>query len=441
MKEETLKSDKIGFWSASSLEVGNMIGSGIFLLPATLAAFGGISLLGWLFTTVGVIFLALVFARLSRIIKNPGGPYTYSKEGFGSFTGFLVAWGYWVSIWCGNAAIAVAGTGYLSSLIPWLSKYKVNSAIVAVLIIWVFTYINTRRIKSIAFVQVLTTVLKVIPIILMGTFGFLYFNADHFTPFNLSALSTSKAITVTAALTLWAFLGLESATIPSDKIKNPGKTIPRATIAGTLFAALIFIASTSAVMGIIDPVSLESSSAPFADAAKIIWGDWASYLMAASASIACFGALNGWILLQGQIPRAASLDNLFPRSFSKISNTGAPITGLIVSSILATLLVSINYTRGLVGMFEFILMLAILTVLLPYVFTSLSEPMIYIRKKREFSRSNFIKSLIIGIPAFLYSLWAVVGLGLEIILWGSALLAAGIPIYIYLLLGNRKKMN
>lgn len=433
------KNNKIGFWAATSLVVGNMIGSGIFLLPATLAMYGGISLLGWLFTTIGVIFLALAFSRLSRIIKSPGGPYTYSKEGFGSFVGFLVAWGYWVSIWCGNAAIAVAGTGYLSALIPGLKNNKPASAIISIAVIWLFTFINTRKIKSIAFVQVVTTVLKVIPILIFGTIGFLYFNIDHFKPFNLSGLSTVKAITATAALTLWAFLGLESATIPSDKMDKPERLIPRATIAGTIFAAIIFIASTSAVMGIIEPSKLELSSAPFADAAKLIWGDWASYLMAASAVIACFGALNGWILLQGQIPRAAAKDKLFPEIFSSLSTNGTPIAGLIISSILATLLVSINYTRGLISMFEFILMLAILTVLLPYVFTSLSEAMLYLKKKRKHNTSQLTKSLLIGIPAFLYSLWAVVGLGIEIVLWGSALLASGIPVYLYMLKKNKKK--
>ena len=226
------ESGKIGFWSSTSLVVGNMTGSGIFLLPAALAVFGGISIFGWIFTLIGTIFLALVFSRLSRLITKAGGPYTYSREGFGDFTGFMVAWGYWVSIWCGNAAIAVAGVGYLSVFIPSLKGNHLLSAGVAIGAIWLFTFINTKSIKKVGVVQIITTIIKILPLLLLGTIGFAYFNRTHFEPLNLSVETSFDAITATAALTLWAFLGLESATIPSDKVKDPMKTIPRATIAG-----------------------------------------------------------------------------------------------------------------------------------------------------------------------------------------------------------------
>lgn len=421
--------EKIGFWAASSLVVGNMIGSGIFLLPATLAIYGGISVFGWILTTVGVVFLALVFSRLSRIIKNPGGPYSYTKEGFGKFAGFLVAWGYWVSIWCGNAAIAVAGTGYLGAIIPQINGNKPASAIIAICAIWLFSFINTRRIKSIATVQIISTIIKVVPILVMGTIGYLYFNADYFKPMNLSGDSTLKAITGAASLALWAFLGLESATIPSDRVKRPEKTIPMATMAGTIFAAIIFIGSTTAVMGIVDPAVLKTSESPFSEAAGIAWGETASLLFALAAAISCFGALNGWILLQGQIPLAASKDKLFPKFFGKVSKNGAPIYGIVFSSILASLLVTLSFTRGLIGMFKFIITLSTLTVLLPYLLTSLSEIIILKKKGVSIRKMQFQMAVAIGIPAFIYSLWAVIGLDLEVIVWGMVLLAVGVPVY------------
>jgi APA family basic amino acid/polyamine antiporter len=241
INSEVRETGKIGFWLSTSLVVGNMTGSGIFLLPAALAVYGGISIFGWIFTLVGTIFLALVFSRLSRLITKAGGPYAYSKEGFGDFTGFLVAWGYWISIWCGNAAIAVAGVGYLSRFIPALKENHILSAGVAIGAIWLFTFINTKSIRRVGVVQLITTIIKILPLLLLGTFGFLYFNGSHFTPLNLSADSSFDAVTATAALTLWAFLGLESATIPSDKVKNPTRTIPRATIAGIAIAALLYI--------------------------------------------------------------------------------------------------------------------------------------------------------------------------------------------------------
>jgi len=426
------KKEGIGFWLSTSLVVGNMTGSGIFLLPAALALYGGISIFGWIFTVAGTILMALVFSRLSSLITKAGGPYTYSREGFGDFAGFLVAWGYWISIWTGNAAIAVAGVGYLSVFIPSLKENQLLSALMAVGAIWLFTYINTKNIKKVGVVQLITTLIKVLPLLLLGSFGFLYFNSAHFKPFNLSEVSNFDAITATAALALWAFLGLESATIPSDKIRNPAKTVPRATIAGMSITALLYISSTIGVMGIIAPSELQSSAAPFADAAQAAWGDWAYVLVAAGAAIACFGALNGWILLQGQLPMAAARDKLFPPGFKQVNKKGIPIIGLLIASILASLLVSFNYTRGLVKMFSFIIMLSTLSCLLPYLLSSLSELALYLRKKKKFNKRKLIATLLISIPAFLYSVWAITGLEHEVILWGAILLASGIPIYAFI---------
>ena len=435
-REET---GKIGFWMSTSLVVGNMTGSGIFLLPAALAIYGGISIFGWIFTLIGTMFLALVFSRLSRIISKAGGPYTYSREGFGDFAGFLVAWGYWISIWCGNAAIAVAGVGYLSVFIPALKENHILSAAAAIGAIWFFTFINTKSIKKVGMVQLVTTIIKILPLLLLGTFGFLYFNKAHFTPFNLSGDSSFDAVTATAALTLWAFLGLESATIPSDKVKNPTKTIPRSTIAGISIAAVLYISSTLAIMGIISPSDLQNSAAPFADAAQSVWGNGASALVAIGAAIACFGALNGWILLQGQIPLAAARDKLFPAGFKKLSKNGIPVTGLIIASVLASLLVGINFTKGLVEMFSFIIMLSTLSCLLPYLFSSVSEIALYLKKKKSYNKNKLIAAIGISIPAFLYSLWAITGLEYEVLIWGAILLISGIPIYAYLVFLKKRQ--
>ena len=438
-KHKEKETHKIGFWLTTSLVVGNMTGSGIFLLPAALAMYGGISIFGWLFTAIGSLFLAFVFSRLSKLITKAGGPYVYSREGFGDFAGFLVIWGYWISIWCGNAAIAVAGVGYLSIFLPSLKKDNFLSAAMAIGAIWILTFINTKNIRSVGIVQLITTILKILPLLLLGTLGFKYFNSAHFTPLNLSDKSGFDAITATAALTLWAFLGLESATIPSDKVMNPTKTIPRATIAGLLVTALIYTSSTAAVMGIIEPADLQNSAAPFADAAQMVWGSWTSHLIAIGAAISCFGALNGWILLQGQLPMAAARDKLFPAAFKKISKKGIPIIGIIIASVMASILVSMNYAKGLVKMFSFIIMLSTLTCLLPYLLTSLSELMLYVKKKKSYNRKKLIMATFISIPAFTYSLWAITGLEFETIVWGIILLSAGTPIYVYMKLrGSRQ---
>lgn len=431
MGKSTEEKGKIGFLFSTSLVVGNMTGSGIFLLPAALALYGGISILGWGFTVAGTILLAIVFSRLSRIIVKAGGPYIYSREAYGDFAGFLVAWGYWISVWSGNAAISVAGVGYLSTFIPALKENQILAGGMAIGAIWLFTYINTKSIKKVAMVQLATTLLKILPLIAMGTLGFLYFNRDNFIPFNASNGSDFDAITATAALALWAFLGLESATIPSNQVKSPSRTIPRATISGIIFTSVLYISSTVGVMGIMAPEALQHSAAPFADAARMAWGNRVSSLVAAGASLACFGALNGWILLQGQLPLAAARDSLFPSAFKSVNDKGIPVTGLYISSALATLLVCINYARGLVEMFAFIIMLATLSCLLPYLLSSLVEIAMYLRKKKPYNKRMLLKALLVSIPAFLFSLWAVTGLEYEVILWGAILLASGTPIYIY----------
>ncbi|MGH8496297.1 MAG: amino acid permease, partial [Gammaproteobacteria bacterium] len=349
---------KVGIWTCAALVIGNMIGSGIFLLPASLASFGAISILGWIVTAGGAVLIALVFARLSRMVPRAGGPYTYARHGFGEFAGFLIAWGYWISILCGNAAIAVAMVSYLTVFVPVLGTNGALAGGTAVAAIWLLSLVNARGVSAAGRVQVTTTILKLIPLVALGTLGFAWFDADNFLPFNVSGTSDFSAVTATAALTLWAFLGLESATIPADDVDDPSRTIPRATVLGTVVAAIVYISTTAAVMGIVAPSTLAESQAPFALAASSIWGSWAGYAVAAGAVISCFGALNGWILNSGQIPLAAARDDIFPRQFSRITPRGAPVFSLIVSATLVTILVATNYTRGLVELFTFAILLS-----------------------------------------------------------------------------------
>ncbi len=428
----------LGFWTSSSLVAGNMIGSGIYLLPAALAVYGGISLFGWLVSTVGSICLALVFVNLSKMMPKVGGPYVYAREGFGDFPGFIVTWGYWISIVSANAAIAVALVSYLSIFIPLLNSSPIASITAALLFIWLLTFVNVIGIRESGRVQLVTTILKIAPLLAIAVFGIFYFDAGNFVPFNQSSEGTFSAIKATTALTLWAFLGLESATIPADNIKDPGKTIPRATVFGTVATAVIYILSTTVVMGLIGGDDLTNSAAPFADAAQKLWGSGAGLIIAAGGVISCFGALNGWILLQGQVPYAAAKDKLFPAMFSKLSVKGTPAAGLIISSTLVTILMIMNYTKGLVEKFTFIILLATLATLVPYVLSALAEIIVFARKREKENRAKFIRAMIIAFLALLYSLWALWGIGLETILWGLALLLAGIPVFL-LLMRERNK--
>jgi len=407
----------------TALVVGNMIGSGVFLLPAALGSYGGISILGWVFTAAGATVLALVFARLARLIPKAGGPYAFTREGLGDFPAFLVAWGYWISAWAGNAAIATALVGYLTVFFPVLHTNAGLGAFVALASVWALTVVNARGVRTAGYVQLVTTILKVIPLVVIGTVGFLFFQGDNFIPFNASDGSSFSAISATAAITLFAFLGLESGTVPADQVEDPQRTIPRATIVGTVITAVIYVLSTMAVMGVIAPADLAQSTAPYADAAQSMFGTSGRYLIGAGAVIACFGALNGWILIQGQIPRAAAADGLFPRQFAKLSPQGTPVFSLVASSVLITILVGMNYTGGLVEQFTFIILLATLAALVPYAFCSAAALII-----GKGTRSDVLFASV----GFLYALWAIGGAGRDAVYWGFLMLLAGIPVYVWM---------
>lgn len=422
---------KLGLWMVTALVVGNMVGSGIFLLPASLGPFGGVSIVGWGISATGATLLALVFARLSRLVKKSGGPYTFTREGFGDFPGFLVAWGYWISIWTTNAAIAVAFVSYLTVFWPTLSSSPLLAAAVGLATIWLLTLVNVRGVHAAGVVQLVTTVLKLLPLAAIATIGLVYVDFGNFIPFNASGRSGFSAVSATVALTLWAFLGLESGSTPAEHIVDPERTIPRATILGTLGTAVVYILGTVAVMGVIPSASLARSNAPFADAARAMWGPWAGYAVALGAVVSCFGALNGWLLLQGQIPLAAARDGLFPPIFSRVSRFDTPAMGLVLSSVLASTLLAMNYTRSLVEQFTFIILLATLNTLVPYLFCSMAEIMLYVKDRSRFSGQRLLGSMVLSVAAFAFSLWALGGAGQEIVYWGFLLLMAGIPFYVW----------
>jgi APA family basic amino acid/polyamine antiporter len=430
---------KIGLWIATSLVVGNMIGSGVFLLPASLAPYGGISMVGWIVSAGGALLLAGVFARLSAVMPAAGGHYAFTRSGLGDFAAFLVAWGYWISIWCGNAAISVGFVGYFSALVPGLDDSPQLQVGVAVAAIWLLTYVNSRGIREAGIMQLVTTILKLVPLALVGLVGLAFIDRANLEPFNATGGPALDAIGATAALTLWAFLGLESASVPADDVVDPKRTIPRATYIGTGITAVVYMAGTLAVMGMMPASELAVSTAPFADAAARMWGGWARNIVALGAAISAFGALNGWILLSGQIPMAAARDRLFPVRFAAVNGAGAPVFGLIVSSVFATGIMALNYTRGLVGMFTFIVLLSTMTAVVPYVFTATAELLIRIRKPELFDSGRMKRHGALALMAGAYGTWAIGGSGQETVFWGFLLLMAGLPVYVWIHWTNARR--
>ena len=431
----TKQNQKIGLLAATSLVVGNIIGAGIFVLPASLGKFGSISIVGWLFTATGALILAKIFSNFSKKLKGKsGGPYIYSKVVFGDFIGFLVAWGYWISCWVNNAAIAVAIVSALSFFFPELVTNPFYATLTGLSFIWVFTFTSSKGIKSSGNIQILTTIAKLIPLVIIILFGFFIFDLEIFPEFNLTDQNDFEILPVVAVMTLYAFLGLECASIPAENIKNPEKTIPKATMVGTLISTLIYILSTIVLFGIIPAENLVNSPAPFAEAGEIIGGKYFGFLISAGAAISAIGALNGWILITSYMPMTMANDRLFPKVFAKKNKKGFPYLSLLLGSILTSFVMTMNYTDGLVDRFEFLILLTTLSTLIPYFFVSVSYILFHV-EKRLFKINSF-RSVILGLFGSLYSLWAIFGSGIDSIFYGTILLIVGIPIYLILKLKN-----
>lgn len=424
---------KIGVWTSTSLVVGNMIGAGVFLMPSALASFGSISLIGWIFSAIGAIVIAKIFANLSQLIPSAdGGPYAFSKAGLGDFAGFLVGWGYLISVWTTNAAIAVSLVSALSTFFPILAQDGSIALATGLACLWLLTWVNTLGVFASGRVQLITTILKVVPLALVAIGGLLFLDVQNLLPFNMSGTSSWQAITATTTLTFFAFLGIECATIPSSSVEDPGQNISKATMRGVWIAAAIYVFSTAAIMGMIPASQLKISITPFADAAEKIYGHGAKYWVSAGAAIAAFGALNGFILVQGQMPYAMAKDKLFPAFFAKQNRKGVPVNGVIVSSIIITILMFMNNSKNLANQFKLLILLSTFFTLLPYLFTTVSYLIVRAKQAIKYSSAKTVSAIAVSLLAFSFSMWMIIGSGQEIVYWGFIMLMMGVPFYVYM---------
>ena len=412
----------LGTWAATALVIGNMIGSGTFLLPSSLAPYGGASLTGWAISFAGALLLAAVFASLAAKMPRAGGPYAYARAAYGDVTGFATGWLYWLSIVCGNAAIAVAFAGSLGALIPALTATPLRAAWSAVAALWICTAFNLAGLRAAGAVQVVTVVLKVLPLAAIALLG-----AFAIEPGALSRPATATGSTVglaltTAALTLWAFLGLECATVPAESVRDPARTVPRATWIGTLVAAGVTVAACTVVLGLVPAATLAASGAPFSDAARVLWGPAAAVVFAAAGAIACFGALNGWVLMQGQLPAAIARDGLFPAAFARETQRGVPGFALGSSSVVATALILAKAHGSLVALFTASILISTAATLVPYFVCALAA----FTGARRAGLHGFA---LVALLALAYSAWALVGTGTEPLLWCAGATLAGIGVY------------
>jgi APA family basic amino acid/polyamine antiporter len=419
------------------LVVGSVIGTGVFALPSALAPYGPVSLLAFGLVSVGAIALALAFKSLNKRVPGSGGPYLYARDAFGDFAGFLNAWSYWITAWAGNAAIAVAWVGYVE--VFWNSGGQRSwSIVIALAGLWIPTLINLIGIRSMAAFQVLTTVLKFIPLLFMATIGLFFIQSGNFGAWNASGGSAMSAISAAAAIALFSFLGIETAAVAAGRVRDPQRNVGRATVLGTIACAAVYILGTITVLGTVAHGALLKTSAPFTDSANEIFGGrWAGNTVAIAAIISGLGCLIGWTLIVAEMPQAAARDRLFPVQFEKESRRGVPAFGILVSTVLASVLVYVSYT-SFDKVFTTIVLLSVLTAVIPYLFSAAAQVYWLVTEGRRLHAAHLLRDVIVSGLALVFSFWALAGTGYQAAYYGMFCVLLGVPVYVWLKYSRRE---
>lgn len=405
---------------AVALIVGNMVGTSVYTLPASLAkACGPLGILAWIVTAAGYLFVALVYARLGPRFPRTGGPYVFAREAFGEFAGFLVVWAYWISATVGNAGIALALVGYFSGLSGTLEGSAAGKFALAQALVWGLTLLNVLGVRKGARLQIATMLLNVVPLLVLAALAIPHFDAANFRPF---APHGWGALPAGAALIVWAYSGIESATVPAEEIQGEGRTIRRGTLVGYAIGTLVFLAVATAITGVLPNEEIARSVRPMADAAGKIAGPVGSAAIGCAAIAAGICTLNGWILMSGRIPVSAAQDGIFFERLGRIHpRFQTPHVALLAGGAIASAMLCLGLSKPLLERFDSIVAFSVLLTLLPHLFTAGAELL--------FSRRRAGSSAVPAI-AFAFSLFTIYGLGPEVALWGLLTLLAGIPVYV-----------
>ncbi len=410
----------LNFWMVLALCVGNMIGSGIYLLPATLAPLGTNQLYGWMVTIGGATCLAAVFARMAAKLPMAGGPYAYAQAAFGPFAGFITAWSYWILLWAGNGAIAVAIASSLSLILPGIGQTPGAPAVLAVGCVWLLTWVNIRGVRLAGTFSVVTTALKLMPLVLLIGLA-LWFTLSGTPHVVQPPVSIAPgAIAAAAGLTFWGFLGLESATVPAGKVENAARVVPLATLVGVVLTGAVYLGISLAFWAYMPQDLAAASPAPVADFLGRTFGSGMASVVAVFAAISAFGALNGFILLQGELPQAMARGGVFPAWFAKDGPRGTPVRAHVLSSLLLSAVTLLNFGRGMGDLFAFIASVSLAAGMLSY-FMSMLAAIRLLPQERGLT--------VVALTGAAFIAWASWGLGVSALGYGAALVLAGLPVY------------
>jgi len=417
----------IGFWRGWSIAVGCAIGSGIFMMPTMLAPYGMLGFFGWLIAGVGSILVALTMSRLVKMIPKTGGPYVYVNEALGSFSGYIIAWTYWIACISAIAGISIAFVGYLGFFIPKILDSQIYSLFASLILIWAIIILNIKSIEGSSKFQLISTLLKLLPLILIIFLGATNFDNTNLPELNPANLDLFSLIATVTTLVMWSFIGIETATVPADNVINPQETIPKVLIASVLTILIIYILVSFAIAAIVPPKELINSSAPFALAASKILGVTGGTLITIGALVSTLGSLNANTLTAGNLSLAAARDGLLPSKFVSLTNSGTPIYTYLLTGTFVSILLLLNYTKGIINAFVFMAMLSTLSTLIAYAFCAVAElKFSYSDQKNKQRKYAFL----ISCGTFLYAIFAMWGAGIEMIIYSIILILIGIPVYV-----------
>ena len=417
----------IGFWRGWSIAVGCAIGSGIFMMPTMLAPYGLLGFGGWLVAGTGSILVALTMARLVKRIPKTGGPYVYVNEGLGDFSGFIVAWTYWVACVSAIAGISIAFVGYLGFFLPQIASSQIYALLASLMLIWIIVFLNIRSLENSSKFQLISTLLKLVPlmlIVLLGASNFDTSNLPELNPTNLHPISLIATVTT---LVMWSFIGIETATVPADNVINPQETIPKVLIASVITILILYILVSIAIAALVPASELLDSSAPFALAASKILGVTGGAIISIGALISTLGSLNANTLTAGNLSLAAARDGLLPSKFVILTKNGTPIFTYLLTGVFVSILLMLNYTKGMVNAFVFMAMLSTLSTLIAYAFCAIAEFKFAKADAKSTQKNN---ALLLSCVTFLYAFFAIWGAGIEMIIYSLILILIGTPIYL-----------
>jgi len=419
---------QLGLGMATALVVGNTIGMGIFMQPAALAPFGLNALTGWIAVILGCVCLAISFAALAKKLPQADGPFGYVRATLGESLAFPVLWSYWISCWVTLPVLAIGTTGYFLNVFPALRSSP--PAVIAVSFMWIFVGVNLLGVRSGGRVQVVTSLLKIVPLVFVtiaGAISILSGPGEFASnlPTNPVTLHASMGA---AAVALYTMLGFESAAVAAGRVKDPEKTIPRATLIGILFVGIVYVAAVTIGILVVPQATLAASDAPFVTILDHLvgpgYGRWLSLFIVISG----LGCLNGWTLLSAELTRTLALNRLLPDLLGESNRFGVPWASLLLAGALATAVGLMNYTSSLVGAFTKLSLIVSAANLPLYVCCSLA--LFYLLRRNAAGLSPAL--WIAGLGGVAFAAFAFFGVGWEPFIWALVLSLAGVPVYFWM---------